>query len=289
MASSKGNFKYIKDNELKFSSLMKDYLLENELFSYFQVIVSIIISLIVISIISCFGLYYKVQELYNIIITTGIGVFAVIIAAFGIFAAITDKEFYKDIYRVGEIGNILFPFWFNAVLWVVSILITTIFLFLFFAKQISYFYIKIMIFIAVLLVVLNIGYTLSVIGDMIKFTIRKVQISIMKEDSKLSDSIQECIEPDEEANIRRYKNFLWIEYPISVVFILTIVFLKKLILISNIIEIILGGLWISIIYISVRFLKVLKEKKQYKLLSKVNCVFKLELVIIGLILCIVYV
>lgn len=182
MGDSKGNF--IKDSDLSFIGLLKHYKNDHELFSVFHIFLSLIISIVFIFIIKSYSLNMITKDVSKVIISSSTSILAILIAAFGLFAAITDISFSKKIYNIGQLRNLLFPFWFSSILWVLSLLYGIFVNVILNIDKINVLLIDILFFTLFFLFIINIGYTLALIGDILKLTIRRVQIEIYEEKVK---------------------------------------------------------------------------------------------------------
>ncbi len=175
MGDSKGGIKYVKNGDLTFLSMYKKYVEEHELFSLFHFFSALIFAIAFILFINFFELDIHFTTFYDISISASTDIFAILIAAFGLFAAITDKKFIEKIYTLGQLRNVLFPFWLCSVMWIINLffsLFSKVVLDINTIKNIH----NLMFFISFFFFMLSIGYTLGLIGDVLKLTVFKTQI-----------------------------------------------------------------------------------------------------------------
>lgn len=115
------------------------------------------------------------QEFMSISISTSATIFAVIIAAFGFYAAMTDIKFSESLLKMGQLENALFPFLIVSVLWSLTIITSLIFKLV--IKSSIDMNIKILFYVDMLLLALSIFFTISLIYDTLKLTIYRAYFS----------------------------------------------------------------------------------------------------------------
>lgn len=191
MASNSGNIKFIKNKDLTFKKLFLHYIKDDELLSLFHLFLSILTTIIFVLIVKSRHNYEIVNSINEKIISASTDILGVLIASFGLFAAITDQKFSEKVYKLGELRNILFPFWFCSTLWVINLIsgyIVSVILYPVETPHIKNVKLYLIILYYILtLFLITIGYTLALIGDILKRTIEKVQLDYM-ENMKKSDA-----------------------------------------------------------------------------------------------------
>lgn len=192
MENSKGSHRFIKPSELTFIKMFIKYCRNNELITIFHLLLSIIIGNVIIWI--TINYIDSLFSLYSILFTISVSIFAVLITAFGLFAAITDISFLRIIYEMNELTNFLFPFWLTSVLWTGCIIISMLGQIVWpNASNNADLNIGILS-ISIYIVIIAIGYTLGLIGDIIRTTIIKVQMDYYKENIQKLDYSHQLIE-----------------------------------------------------------------------------------------------
>lgn len=172
MGNNQGSTRFITNKELSFKNLLYSYKQEHELISVFNFSLSLVIAFFIVLIFDGFDILNLSHQVTNNILYASSAVFGVIIASFGLFAAITDKDFLKLIHKLGQLKNILFPFWFCSFLW--SILLTYCIVTSVFGENFNnHLFLKYHLFWVLFVFCICMGYTLSLIGDILKLTIYK--------------------------------------------------------------------------------------------------------------------
>jgi hypothetical protein len=277
MGDSKGNF--IKDSDLSFIGLLKHYKNDHELFSVFHIFLSLIISIVFIFIIKSYSLNMITKDVSKIIISSSTSILAILIAAFGLFAAITDISFSKKIYNIGQLRNLLFPFWFSSILWVISLLYGIFVNVILNIDKINVLLIDILLFTLFFLFIINIGYTLGLIGDILKLTIRRVQIEIYEEKVKKLSLKQFTNKPKKE--VKRYNHFFDFYLALSIGIIIYSFFWHAFWINYSWVYFITGILYLSYFYSGYKFYLKLKDLGQKNLINKFRNLVKYMIIIIG--------
>lgn len=277
MGDSKGNF--IKDSDLSFIGLLKHYKNDHELFSVFHIFLSLIISIVFIFIIKSYSLNMITKDVSKVIISSSTSILAILIAAFGLFAAITDISFSKKIYNIGQLRNLLFPFWFSSILWVLSLLYGIFVNVILNIDKINVLLIDILFFTLFFLFIINIGYTLALIGDILKLTIRRVQIEIYEEKVKKLSLKQFTNKPKKE--VKRYNHFFDFYLALSIGIIIYSFFWHAFWINYSWVYFITGILYLSYFYSGYKFYLKLKDLGQKKLINKFRNLVKYMIIIIG--------
>lgn len=285
MGNNERNSRFIKSSDLNFFNLQRHYLKEHELISIFHLTISLIISIVFIFFISTFNLDIFIKDTINIIISTSIGILGVLIASFGIFAAVTDINFYIKIYKLDELRNTLFPFWFCSTLWTSTLLIGLFFLLLTNIRHLIYsnYY---LLFPLLLLFMISLGYTLGLIGDILKLIVFKVQIEVKEDNVKDKNKVKINNIYSENNNDKNFKK-IYKKYLNFYILLSTIVFFYQLLwyyFFKNYTfsSIILGALYIFFIFLSIKYHRKLEINNNLKTLLKMRNVIKIYLLLLSL-------
>ncbi|MDF0728266.1 hypothetical protein PY093_16495 [Cytobacillus sp. S13-E01] len=274
MDDNKGTIRPIKNKELNFISLLKSYTQEQELFSFFSFILSLLLSLVVVLMFHHFNSLDLTHKIVNNIFIASSAIFGIIIASFGLFAAITDKSFLKLINNLGQITNVLFPFWFCSLLWSILLsycLVTSVLE----LDTENYRYLIFQLFFVLFLFFLSIGYTLSLIGDILKLTIHKanlIDVNISTIDAKKWNT---------QININK-SYLIYLRFICVIGFLLItydlfwLKFLKEFIVLT----LVTGAFNLSYIYLYYKFINSLKKEKQIALKVHAKDIVKLQLLYI---------
>lgn len=265
---------FIKNRDLTFFSLYKRYTSEQEIISIVHLLVSLLIS--------CFFVFLlkyindtseSMSFIFNSILSASIGILAVLIAAFGLFAAITDINFSRKIYKLGQLRNVLFPFWFCSSMWVLNIFSSMIFILLQKIININPYFIKILFYLFFVLFVITIGYTLALIGDILKLSIHRVQLDIVESSTHDKNIIELGFGEVENVNKDYFKlfSFLRIILLVAIFYFFTWFYiLKKYVVITFI----TGAGVLFLAYWFYKFFTKLKENNQKTILKKLNNLVK---------------
>jgi hypothetical protein len=208
MGSAKRSIRYLKHKELSYWNLLKDYLSGQELFSIYHILIASILPMIFTFLVVKFNLYSMVEDILAIIISASTDILAVLIAAFGLFAAVTDRTFLDKIYKAGELANVLYPFWFSSSMWVLTLVTGMLFNVLLNINPIGLHWIRAIFFAMLFLFLLSIGYTLALIGDILKLTIYRTQIEIIVQNNHSKKDMFENLKSNEEEIDPKYRHFL---------------------------------------------------------------------------------
>lgn len=269
MANSKGNPRFIKPSELTFLKMLIRYVKGNELISIFHLITALVIGNILIWVsinyVESFHFLYKLQ------FTISLSIFSVLIAAFGLFAAITDLNFSKIIYEKNQLANFLFPFWLTSVIWTGCILISFVGQIFWFNGGIVTKKSIVILSISNYAIIINIGYTLALIGDIIRTTIMRIQMDYFNSDiSQLNNDETERIDyikPNN--NIKFFKLYIWVSIITFLMIVITIFY-------QNVItSFITGCLCVILIFTFCKYYKKCKQNNDTHIALMVIRIFKL--------------
>jgi hypothetical protein len=274
MGNNQGNSESIK--KLSFWSLLKRYSTDQEVFSVKLFALSLIITCIFLYIIKNNNNVQVITKfVFNSILSASTDILAVIIASFGLFAAITDIAFTRTIYQLGQLENVLFPFWFCAILWVVnlfnSLLINLIIDSQLFSSQIIY-----MLTAGIFLFCISILYTLELIGDILRLTVYRAKLSFLD-----SPAPAATVFPKLQSINPNYEKFFW-----CYLLVFTIVLIGHLAWGCSLINPVLwlvylfGAFDLALIYIGYKFYRKLIINDNNVLAVKVKFSIKILIIII---------
>jgi hypothetical protein len=220
MGDYQRDFKFITPSQLSFRKLLVNYLKDNELITFFHLIITLALgNVIVLSLTKDIVTY---TYIFNVTQTLSIAILSILIAAFGLMAAITDLGFSQLILKMNQLRNFMFPFWLTSVLWFCNIFIAMIGYLILLSKSNIDLILTIIIYVNIYIVTISSGYTLGLIGDILKTTITKVQISLLDDNSKCLDILYHGNTPTDSKVYKPYYKFWWIYILLTSVLIITI-------------------------------------------------------------------
>lgn len=281
MGDSKRNIRYLKDKDMSFINLYRNYFKDHEFVSIFHLLISLLISLLILFFYKSLDILDFTNQIYNIIISTSTDVLSVLIAAFGLYAVITDKSFSEKIYKMGQIGNLLFPFWLNATLWVINLVFGMIIKLALQNNGLFYFMDKSALLFSVFLFILTLGYTLALIGDILKLTIHRIQLNIISEKLDSEEVLYNLLNEEENVD-KSYLKFFYFYLLLSGIMLLYTMIWYYYLKTNVIFSIILGCTYSFFIFMGFKFLQKLEQKKQDIIIKKFKTLVKLYLIILWL-------
>ncbi|MBU3071934.1 hypothetical protein [Clostridium estertheticum] len=265
---------FIRNRDLTFFSLYRKYTSEQEIISIIHLLVSLLISCFFVLLLKYVNnISESMSFIFNSILSASIGILSVLIAAFGLFAAITDINFSKKIYKLGQLRNILFPFWFCSSMWVLNIFSSMTFILLQKITYINSYCLNIVFYLFFVLFVITIGYTLALIGDILKLSIHRIQLDIVESSTQHKNILQLGFGEAENINKDYFRlyDFLRVIVLIAIFyFFIWFYLLKKYVVIT----LITGA---GVLFLSYWFYKLftkLKRDNQKTILKRLNSLLK---------------
>lgn len=277
MANNERNTGFINEKDLTFKNLFIRYIKDQELISIFHLTVSLAISLILLYLVSRYNLEEFKKTVCSIFISASTDIFGVLLAAFGLYAVITDIAFSKKILKLGQLRNLLFPFWLCSTMWAINLLSCIIVNGIFMIKDISQSLTSNILFIIILFFIITLGYTLALIGDILKLTIFRVQLEVQEEQGEVNLDIE-----DIETINKDYQRAMKIYYLISlfsVSYFLVWYYGMRNILLATIT---LGAILLATVFAFYKFYTKLAHNNQINLQRRLKLIIKVILIISGL-------
>lgn len=221
------------------------------------------------------------QEFMSINVSTSATIFAVIIAAFGFYAAMTDITFSKSLLRMGQLENSLFPFLIVSILWTLTIFTSLVFKL---ANKAFHDMDLIMFFyIGMTLLALSLLFTVALIYDTLKLTIYRAYFSDKGVIESLDKFRRESVEINESTK-RKMIIFLKFYIVVSIVILLFFLSVVEWRFLNRFFTFFFGMFFLAWNYLTYKSIRYMQKQNYFIGMNVISSTYKVSLYILSLVI-----
>ncbi|MFK4474909.1 hypothetical protein ABH897_004677 [Paenibacillus sp. RC73] len=221
------------------------------------------------------------QEFMSINVSTSATIFAVIIAAFGFYAAMTDITFSKSLLRMGQLENSLFPFLIVSILWTLTIFTSLVFKLA--NKAFDNMDLIICFYIGMTLLALSLLFTVALIYDTLKLTIYRAYFSDKGVIESLDKFRRESVEIN-ESTMRKMSIFLKFYIVVSIAILLFFVSVIEWRFLSSFLTFFLGMVFLAWNYLTYKSIRYMQKQSYFIGMNVISSTYKVSLYILSLVI-----
>ncbi|MHA7584310.1 hypothetical protein ACX12E_28575 [Paenibacillus vandeheii] len=221
------------------------------------------------------------QEFMSINVSTSATIFAVIIAAFGFYAAMTDITFSKSLLRMGQLENSLFPFLIVSILWTLTIFTSLIFKLA--NKAFDDMDLIMFFYIGMTLLALSLLFTVALIYDTLKLTIYRAYFSDKGVIESLDKFRRESVEINESTK-RKMVIFLKFYIVVSIVILLFFVSVVEWRFLNRFFTFFFGMFFLAWNYLTYKSIRYMQKQNYFIGMNVISSTYKVSLYILSLVI-----